>query len=60
MLRDEAKQRSTVVWQGKTRVSYPWGPFDHSERIAYDVDDHTRKAAKWEIQSTTRGSMVMY
>jgi predicted acyl esterase len=39
VLRDEANQRSTVVWHGKTAVSYPWGRFDHSERLTYDVDD---------------------
>jgi uncharacterized protein len=39
VLRDEAKQRSTVVWQGSTAVSYPWGRFDHSEKLTYDVDD---------------------
>jgi putative CocE/NonD family hydrolase len=46
VLRDEANQRSTVVWQGKTSASFPWGPFDHSERIAYDVDDQHPEAAK--------------
>jgi predicted acyl esterase len=39
VLRDEANQRSTVVWQGKSAASYPWGPFDHSERLTYDIDD---------------------
>jgi hypothetical protein len=39
VLRDEANQRSTVVWQGKSTASYPWGPFDHSERLTYDIDD---------------------
>jgi predicted acyl esterase len=39
VLRDEAGQRSTVVWQGSTAVSYPWGRFDHSEKLTYDVDD---------------------
>jgi predicted acyl esterase len=38
-LRDEANQRSTVVWQGKSATSFPWGPFDHSERLTYDIDD---------------------
>jgi uncharacterized protein len=46
VLRDEANQRSTVVWQGKTSASFPWGPFDHSERITYDVDDKHPEAAK--------------
>jgi hypothetical protein len=39
VFRDEARQRSTVVWQGKTAVSYPWGRFDHTEKLTYDVDD---------------------
>jgi predicted acyl esterase len=39
VLRDEAKQRSTVIWKGATAVSYPWGRFDHSERLTYDIDD---------------------
>jgi len=37
--RDEANQRSTVVWQGRSATSFPWGPFDHAERITYDLDD---------------------
>ena len=39
VLRDEGRQRSTVIWKGKTAVSYPWGRFDHSEQLTYDVDD---------------------
>jgi len=39
VLRDEARQRSTVTWKGSTAVSYPWGRFDHSEKLTYDVDD---------------------
>jgi putative CocE/NonD family hydrolase len=39
VLRDEVRQVSTVVWKGKTAVSYPWGRFDHSEQLTYDVDD---------------------
>ncbi|HWG68493.1 MAG TPA: CocE/NonD family hydrolase [Steroidobacteraceae bacterium] len=39
VLRDEANQRSTVTWKGKTAVSYPWGRFDHSEQLTYDIDD---------------------
>ena len=37
--RDEAHQRSTVIWKGATAVSYPWGRFDHSEQLTYDIDD---------------------
>jgi uncharacterized protein len=39
VLRDEARQRSTVTWKGKTAVSYPWGRFDHSEKLTYDIGD---------------------
>jgi hypothetical protein len=37
--RDEANQRSTVIWRGKNATSFPWGPFDHFERLTYDIDD---------------------
>ncbi len=46
VLRDEARQRSTVVWQGSTAVSYPWGRFDHSEKLTYDVDDAHPEVAR--------------
>lgn len=39
VLRDEARQHSTVIWKGSTAVSYPWGRFDHSEKLTYDIDD---------------------
>jgi predicted acyl esterase len=39
VLRDEARQHSTVIWKGTTAVSYPWGRFDHSEKLTYDIDD---------------------
>jgi uncharacterized protein len=39
VLRDASRQRSTVVWKGSTAVSYPWGQFDHTEQLTYDVDD---------------------
>ena len=39
VLRDEGRQRSTVIWTGKSAVSYPWGRFDHSEKLTYDIDD---------------------
>jgi hypothetical protein len=39
VLRDEGRQRSTVIWKGTTAVSYPWGRFDHSEKLTYDIDD---------------------
>ena len=46
VLRDEANQRSTVVWQGKTTTAFPWGPYDHSERLTYDIDDAHPDAAR--------------
>jgi len=39
VLRDEVNQRSTVTWHGTAAVSYPWGRFDHSERLIYEIDD---------------------
>jgi len=39
VLRDEGRQRSTVTWTGTTAVSYPWGRFNHSEKLIYDIDD---------------------
>lgn len=39
VLRDEGRQRSTVTWQGAAAASYPWGRFDHSEKLTYDIDD---------------------
>jgi len=39
VLRDQVNQRSTVTWQGTAAVDYPWGRFDHSERLIYEIDD---------------------
>ncbi|HEY2678330.1 MAG TPA: CocE/NonD family hydrolase [Steroidobacteraceae bacterium] len=39
VLRDEVSQRSTVTWQGTAAVAYPFGRFDHSERLIYEIDD---------------------
>jgi hypothetical protein len=39
VLRDEVNQRSTVTWQGTAAVSYPFGRFDHTERLIYEIDD---------------------
>ena len=38
-LSDEVHGHKTVVWQGKANADYPWGRFDHSERLTYDIDD---------------------
>jgi uncharacterized protein len=46
VLRDEIHAHSTAVWQGKVAVSYPWGRFDHSERLTYDIDDAHPDIAK--------------
>ena len=51
LLRDEAAQRSSVVWEGKTAVDYPWGRFDHSEKLTYMVDDPHPEAASVEGES---------
>jgi putative CocE/NonD family hydrolase len=39
VLRDQVNQRSTVTWTGSAATAYPWGRFDHSERLIYDIDD---------------------
>ncbi len=44
--RDESNHHSTVVWQGNTATTFPWGNFDHSERIAYDIDDSHPESAR--------------
>lgn len=44
--RDTAHQRTKVIWKGQTSVSYPWGRFDHSERLTYDVDDQHPDTAR--------------
>ncbi len=51
-LRDEVHGRSTVVWQGSTSAAYPWGRFDHSERLTYDIDDAHPEAAR--VQGDSR------
>ncbi|HVO46617.1 MAG TPA: CocE/NonD family hydrolase [Steroidobacteraceae bacterium] len=46
LFRDEAGQKSQVVWEGKTSTDYAWGRFDHTERLAYTLDDaHPQSAA---------------
>jgi putative CocE/NonD family hydrolase len=64
VLRDEANQRSTVVWQGKSTASYPWGPFDHFERLTYDVDDRHPDTARVqgdsEYNQTVNGHVLTW
>jgi len=37
--RDEARQKTTVYWQGKEAGEYPWGTEADYESLTYDVDD---------------------
>jgi hypothetical protein len=64
VLRDEANQRSTVVWQGKSTASFPWGPFDHLERLTYDVDDRHPDTARVqgdsEYNQTVNGHVLTW
>ena len=39
LMRDEVNQRSSVTWRGTASAAYPWGRFDHSERLIYEIDD---------------------
>ena len=51
-LSDEVHGHKTVVWQGKANANYPWGRFDHSERLTYDIDDAHPDAAR--VQGDSR------
>ncbi len=53
MLRDEQRQRSTGVWKGKVAETYPWGRFDHTERLQYDIDDAHPDLARIQGDSET-------
>jgi predicted acyl esterase len=37
--RDEARQKSTVVWRGESNEEFPWGKETDSEQLTYEVDD---------------------
>ena len=37
--RDEARQKSTVRWKGKSEEIYPWGKETDLEAMTYDLDD---------------------
>ena len=44
--RDEGKGLSTVTWSGTAAMHFPWGSFEHLEKLVYHVDDaHPDKAA---------------
>lgn len=57
LLRDEGKHHSTVVWQGNTATTYPWGAFDHSERITYDIDESHPESA--QVQGDSEYNQVV-
>jgi predicted acyl esterase len=64
VLRDEGRQRSTVVWQGKSAATYPWGPSENTERLSYNVDDaHPDTASARgdsEYQQTVGGHVLTW
>lgn len=37
--RDEGRQKTTVVWKGKSETNYPWGKETDYEQLTYDADD---------------------
>jgi predicted acyl esterase len=51
VLRDEVRQSSTVVWQGKSAASYPWGLAENAERLTYNIDDAHPDTARVQGES---------
>src|SRR5262249_17279070 len=39
LLPDEGHDASRFICPGATSTNYPWGRFDHTEKLTYDVDD---------------------
>ncbi len=37
--RDEGRQKTTVIWKGKSQTEYPWGKESDYEQLTYDADD---------------------
>jgi predicted acyl esterase len=37
--RDEGRQKTTVVWKGKSETNYPWGKETDYEQLTYDAED---------------------
>lgn len=37
--RDEGRQKTTVVWKGKSQTEYPWGKETDYEQLTYDAED---------------------
>jgi uncharacterized protein len=46
--RDETRGRATVTWRGSTAMTFPWGSFEHHERIVYHLADVHPEAAAAE------------
>jgi predicted acyl esterase len=62
--RDEEAGRSTVVWEGRGWIKYPWGRMDANQRIAYDVDDAhpdtARVASEFEYAQEVGGHVITW
>ncbi len=62
--RDEARQRSKVVWSGTSATTFPWGPYDHLERLTYEIDDAHPEAASVqgdsEYNQTVNGHILTW
>jgi predicted acyl esterase len=37
--RDQAHQKSTVIWKGKSEEEYPWGKETDLEQMTYEIED---------------------
>lgn len=61
LLRDEARQRATVVWKGKSETHYPWGKETDYEKMTYELEDahpetnavHGEAETVYELQGPT-------
>ncbi len=54
--RDEIAGRSTVTWTGTSSLRFPWGSFEHRERLVYRIEDAhpDRASAEGEAESIER------
>lgn len=43
--RDEITGRSIMNWIGKAAIRFPWGAYEHTEKLRYQVDDTHPEAA---------------
>ena len=39
LTRDEARQKTTVLWKGKAEEKYPWGDETDLEKLTYEMED---------------------